>query len=42
MMHERVTEDEVHSAVRAAGGENLAKVESVILESDGTISVLLK
>ncbi|MGK9054265.1 DUF421 domain-containing protein [Neorhizobium petrolearium] len=42
MMRERVTEDEVNSAVRAAGGESLTQVKSVILESDGTISVLLK
>ena len=41
MKRERVTADEVHSAVRAAGGENLSQVQSLILESDGTISVIL-
>lgn len=41
MRAERITEDEMLSAVRAAGGRNLEAAEAVILESDGTLSVVL-
>lgn len=41
MRRERVTEDEVMSAVRSSGGgRDLSAVEAVVLESDGTISVI--
>lgn len=40
MRRERVTEDEVISAIRSSGGRDLASAEAVILESDGTISVI--
>jgi uncharacterized membrane protein YcaP (DUF421 family) len=41
MKRERLTADEVDSAIRAAGGAGLGNVQSVILESDGTLSVIL-
>ena len=41
MRRERLTEDEVLSAVRANGGEGIEAVKSLILESDGSISVSL-
>lgn len=41
MKRERVTEDETLSAVRSSGGHGIADVETVILESDGSISVAL-
>lgn len=37
---ERVTEDEVRAAVRAAGFANLNEVEAVVLETDGSFSVI--
>ncbi|MEX2469485.1 MAG: YetF domain-containing protein [Pseudohongiellaceae bacterium] len=36
----RVTEDEVRAAVRAAGVESLDKVQAVVLETDGSFSVV--
>ncbi|MBE0534590.1 MAG: DUF421 domain-containing protein [Phycisphaerae bacterium] len=36
----RVTEDEVRAAVRAAGCAALDKVEAVVLETDGSFSVI--
>jgi uncharacterized membrane protein YcaP (DUF421 family) len=42
MKRERVTEDEVLSAVRSAGGREVADVDYLVLESDGTISVSLR
>lgn len=36
----RVTEDEVRAAVRQAGRPNLEKLQAVVLETDGTISVI--
>jgi len=42
MRRQRITEDEALSAVRAAGGRGVAEVESLILESDGTLSVVLR
>jgi uncharacterized membrane protein YcaP (DUF421 family) len=38
----RVTEDEVRAAVRAAGLATLDKVEAVVLETDGSFSVVPK
>jgi len=40
MRRERVTRDEVVAAVRAQGIANLARVEAVVLESDGSLSVV--
>jgi uncharacterized membrane protein YcaP (DUF421 family) len=37
---ERVNEDDVRAAVRAAGFESLEDVDAVILETDGSISVI--
>ena len=42
MRRERITEAEMLSAVRAGGASGIGAVESVILESDGTLSVILK
>jgi len=42
MRRERVTEDEALSAVRAAGGTDIANVKLLVLESDGTISASLR
>lgn len=39
MKRERVTQDEAISAIRSQGGHSVAQVESLVLESDGTISV---
>ena len=40
MRRERVTRDEVRQAARASGHASLADVEAVVLETDGTLSVL--
>ena len=37
---ERISAEEVHAALRKAGIASLAEVEAVILETDGTVSVL--
>jgi uncharacterized membrane protein YcaP (DUF421 family) len=42
MKRERVTRDEALSAIRAAGGRGVGEAEAVILESDGTLSVVLR
>lgn len=42
MRKARVTEDEVHSAVRSSGQAALDDVEAVILETDGSFSVVKK
>lgn len=42
MKRQRVTPDEALSAIRDAGGRDVAAVDYVILESDGTLSVGLK
>jgi len=42
MKRERVTEDEALSAIRSAGGEDVAEVDYLVLESDGTISASLR
>lgn len=38
----RVTEDEVMAAVRSAGFEIVKEVEAVVLETDGSFSVVQK
>lgn len=40
MLRQRITEDEIMSAVRSNGSEDLAVVEAVVLESDGTLSII--
>lgn len=40
MAKERVTEDEVYSAVRSQGNAVMDDVEAVVLETDGTFSVI--
>lgn len=42
MRRERVSEEEVHAAVRADGIAGLEQVEAVVLETDGTFSVIPK
>lgn len=42
MKRERITRDEALSAVRSSGGHELRDAETVILESDGTLSVSLR
>ena len=42
MRHERVTEDEATSAIRSAGGTDIADIAHLVLESDGTISASLR
>ena len=42
MRRERITEDELMSAVRDVGGRSLADAEAVFLESDGTLTAILK
>jgi len=42
MIRARITQDEALSAVRAAGGRQIDEVETLVLESDGTLSVALK
>ncbi len=42
MVRERITEEEADSAIRASGARGVESVDSMILESDGTISVQLK
>lgn len=40
MRRQRITEGEILSAVRANGHEGLEKVQAVVLESDGSLSVI--
>lgn len=42
MRRERLTRDEILSTIRANGGHAIGDAETVILESDGTVSVSLK
>jgi len=42
MRRERITEEEALTAVRDAGGHALAQAEVVILESDGSLTAILK
>jgi uncharacterized membrane protein YcaP (DUF421 family) len=41
MKRERITESEALSAIRASGGHTISDVDTLILESDGTLSVAL-
>lgn len=41
MRSQRVTAGEVESAVRASGGASIREADTVVLESDGTLSVVL-
>ena len=40
MRKARVTRDEVRAAVRSAGFASLAEVEAVVMETDGSFSVI--
>ncbi|MCB2426331.1 DUF421 domain-containing protein [Methylophaga pinxianii] len=40
MKHARVTEAEIHSAVRSAGKQTFEHVKAVVLETDGSFSVV--
>jgi len=40
MRHERVTEDEIRAAIRAAGRSDISTVAAVVLETDGSFSVI--
>jgi uncharacterized membrane protein YcaP (DUF421 family) len=40
LRRERVTEDEVRAAIRGAGVADVADIEAVILETDGSFSIL--
>lgn len=40
MNHARITEGEIRAAVRSAGLIELAEVEAVVLETDGSLSVV--
>lgn len=42
MRRERITEDEVLSAVRDSGGSRLEDAQAVFLESDGSLTALLR
>lgn len=42
MKRERVTQSEALSTVRASGGHNIGDVDTMVLESDGSISVRLR
>ena len=42
MREERITSDEALSAIRAGGGREIEDAEAVILESDGSLSVILR
>ncbi len=42
MRHQRVTIDELKAAVRQAGGHGLEDAEAVFLETDGSLTALLK
>ncbi|TZG32189.1 DUF421 domain-containing protein [Agrobacterium sp. B1(2019)] len=40
MKRQRITEDEVKSAIRSSGTDNVQAISAVVLESDGTLSVI--
>jgi uncharacterized membrane protein YcaP (DUF421 family) len=42
MKNERVTEDELHAALRAQGLGNVADAAAVVMETDGSLSVIPK
>ena len=41
LRRERVTEEELHAAVRESGAGSVGEVEAAVLETDGTITVVL-
>jgi uncharacterized membrane protein YcaP (DUF421 family) len=40
LLRERVTREEIEAAARGSGHGDLADVETVVLETDGTFSVI--
>lgn len=42
LQRERITHGEAMSAIRASGSRDLSEVDSMILESDGSLSVVLR
>ena len=42
LRRERLTRDELEAAVRQAGGRSLDEAEAVFLETDGTLTSILK
>lgn len=42
MKRERITEDELKSAIRQKGGRELSEAEVVLLETDGSLTAILK
>ena len=42
LKEERITDDEIRAAVRSAGIGDLAEVAAVVLETDGSLSVIAK
>lgn len=40
MRDQRVTEEEIHAALRQSGRESLKDTQAVVLETDGTLSVI--
>ncbi|WP_339873665.1 YetF domain-containing protein [uncultured Brevundimonas sp.] len=42
LRRERITDNEVLSAIRAAGGRDMIEAELVMLESDGSLTAILK
>lgn len=42
LLRARVTEDEVRSAIRSAGAPTVGEVEAVVLETDGSFSVIAR
>lgn len=42
LKRERITQGEILSAVRDAGGQDLAAAEAVFLEADGSLTAILK
>lgn len=42
MKRERITEDELKSAVRKKGGQELTEAEVILLETDGSLTAILK
>lgn len=40
MKRQRITEDEIKSAIRASGTETVEAISAIVLESDGTLSVI--
>lgn len=41
MRRERITEDEIRAAVRASGQSDPALIDGVVLETDGSLSVIV-